>query len=40
MLLVKFVSVFRLEVMYISLIVNIGSSLTHLRDFQLLVLLS
>ena len=30
---------FRLELMYISLILNIRSSLTHLHGFQLLVLL-
>ena len=36
---VNFVSVFRLELIYISLIVNIRSSLTHLHGFQLLVLL-
>ena len=34
-----FVSGFRLELMYISLIENIRSSLTHLHGFQLLVLL-
>ena len=39
LLLVNFVSGFRLKLMYISLIVNIRSSLTHLHDFQLLVLL-
>ena len=40
LLLVNFVSGFRLELMYISLIVSIRSSLTHLHDFQMLVLLS
>ena len=40
LLLVNFVSGFRLELMYISLIVSIRSSLTHLHGFQLLVLLS
>ena len=39
LLLVNFVSVFRLQFMYISLIVSIRSGLTHLHDFQLLVLL-
>ena len=39
LLLVNFVKGFRLELMYISLIENIRSSLTHLHDFQLLVLL-
>ena len=39
LLLVNFVSGFRLELMYISLIVSIRSSLTHLHGFQLLVLL-
>ena len=39
LLLVTFVSGFRLELMYISLIVNIMSSLTNLHGFQLLVLL-
>ena len=39
LLLVNFVSGFRLEMMYISLIENIRSSLTHLHGFQLLVLL-
>ena len=34
-----FVSGFRLELMYISLIENIRSSITHLHGFQLLVLL-
>ena len=38
-LLVNFVSGFRLELMYISLIVSIRSNLTHLHGFQLLVLL-
>ena len=38
-LLVTFVSGFRLELMYISLIENIRSSLTHLHGFQSLVLL-
>ena len=37
--LVNFVSGFRLELMYISLIVSIRSSLTHLCSFQLLLLL-
>ena len=40
MLLVNFVSSFRLELMYISLIARIRSSLTHLHGFELLVLLS
>ena len=40
LLLVNFVSGFRLEFMYISLIENIRSNLTHLHGFQLLVLLS
>ena len=40
LLLVNFVSGFRLELMYISLIENIRSSLTHFHCFQLLVLLS
>ena len=40
LLLVNFVSEFRLELMYISLIENIRSSLTYLHGFQLLVLLS
>ena len=35
----EFVSAFRLELEYISLIVSIGSSLTHLHGFQLFVLL-
>ena len=39
LLLVNFVSGFRLELMYISLIENIRSSLIHLCGFQLLVLL-
>ena len=39
LLLVNFVSGFRLELRYISLIENIRSSLTHLHGFQLLVLL-
>ena len=38
-LLVNFVSGFRLELMYISLIENIRSSFIHLHNFQLLVLL-
>ena len=38
-LLVNFLSRFRLELMYISLIENARSSLIHLRGFQLLVLL-
>ena len=40
LLLVNFVSRFRLEWRYISLIVNINSSLFQLHGFQLLVLLS
>ena len=36
-LLLNFVSGFRMELMYISLIVNIRSSLTHFHGFQLLV---
>ena len=40
LLLVNFVRRFRLELMYISLIISIKSSLTHLHGFQLLVLLS
>ena len=40
LLLVNFVSVFRLEIMYISLRENTRSSLTHLRGFQLFVLLA
>ena len=39
LLLVNFVSGFRLEMMYISLITSIRSSLTHLLGSQLLVLL-
>ena len=39
LLLVNFVSGFRLELMYISLIESIRSSLTYLHGFQLLVLL-
>ena len=39
LLLVNFVSGFRLELMYISLIVSIRSNLTHLHDFRQLVLL-
>ena len=39
LLLVDFVSGFRLELTYISLIENIRSSLTHHHGFQLLVLL-
>ena len=39
LLLVNSVGGFRLELMYISLIENIRSSLIHLRDFQLLLLL-
>ena len=39
LLLVNFVSGFRLELMYISLIVSIRPSLTHLHRFLLLVLL-
>ena len=39
LMLVNFVSGFRLELMYISLIENITSSLIHLHGFQLLVLL-
>ena len=38
LLLVNFVSGFRLKLMYISLIKSIRSSLTHLHGFQLLVL--
>ena len=37
--LVNFVSEFRLELMYISLIVSIRSSITHLHGFQQLLLL-
>ena len=40
LLLVNFVSGFRLELMYISLIISIRSSLIHLHGFQLLVLLN
>ena len=40
LLLVNFVSGFRLALMYMSLIGSIRSSLTHLHGFQLLVLLS
>ena len=40
LLLVNFVNGFRLELMLISLIVSIKSSLTHLHDFLLLVLLT
>ena len=39
LLLVNFASGFRLELMYISLIVSIRSNLTHLHGFQQLVLL-
>ena len=39
LLLVKFVSGFRLEMMYISLIISIRLNLAHLQGFQLLVLL-
>ena len=39
LLLVNFLSGFRLELMYISLIVSIRSSLTYLHGFQMLVLL-
>ena len=39
LLLVNFVCGLKLELMYMSLIVNIRSCLTHLHDFQLLVLL-
>ena len=38
-LLVNFVNWLRLELMYISLIISIGSSLTLLHGFQLLVLI-
>ena len=38
-LLVNFVSGFRLELMYIFLIISLRSSLTHLHDFQQLMLL-
>ena len=40
LLLVNFVSELKLELMYISLMENIRSSLTSLHVFQLLVLLS
>ena len=40
LLLVNFVSEFRLELLYILLIVSIRSSFTYLHDFQILVLLS
>ena len=40
LLLVNFVSGFRLELVYISLIKSIRSSIAHLHGFQLLVLLS
>ena len=39
LLLVNFVSGFRLELMYISLMISIRSNLTYLHGFQLLVLL-
>ena len=39
LLLVNFVSEFRLELMYISLILSIRSNFTHLHVFQQLVLL-
>ena len=39
-LLVNFVNEFRLELMYISFIESIRLILTHIHDFQLLVLLS
>ena len=39
LLLVNYASGFRFELMYISLIINIRSSLTYLHGFQLLVLL-
>ena len=39
LLLVSFVSGFRLEMMYVSLIENVRSNLTHLHGFQLLLLL-
>ena len=39
LLLLKFVSGMRLELMYISCIINIRSALTHLHGFQLPVLL-
>ena len=38
-LLMNFVSGSRLELMYISLVVNIRSDLIHLHGFQLLLLL-
>ena len=38
LLLLNFVSGFRLELMYVSLMVNITSSITHLHGFQLLYL--
>ena len=38
LLLVTYVSGFRLELIYISLVVNIRSSLSHLHGFQLFVL--
>ena len=40
LLLLNFVSRLRLKLIYVFLIVNIRSSLTHLHGFQLLVLLS
>ena len=40
LLLVNFVSGFRLELMYISLVESTRSSLIHLHGFQLLVLMS
>ena len=39
LLLMTFVSGFRLELMYISHIISIKSNFTHLHGFQLLVLL-
>ena len=39
LLLVNFLSGFRLELMYVPLVVSIRSNLTHLHGFQLLVLL-
>ena len=39
LLLVNFVSAFRLELMYMPLIINIRSNLTHFHGFQQLVLL-
>ena len=39
LLLVNFVSGFKLELMYMCLIISMSSSLTHLHGFQLLVLL-